>query len=372
MYKEKVIFIIGPTGVGKTKLSVEIAKNINGEIINCDVLQMYNGLDVITNKATKIERQNILHHMMGFLEYHEVYNVHKYVEESLKIVKEIINKNKIPIFVGGTNLYIEGLLYELYSFKNENNILNENIHFNDKYRINKSKTIDIEKMENYKLKLRFINHFIIYLNCSDANEYENRITKRSKNILYENGLKELFDFYSKNDLKNEKFKMGIAKAIGVKEFKILFEKYPNFLILKDFLNLLYLECEQKFIKNTIKYSKKQNRLIKNRFLNDSNLNIVKLDTLDLIHWEQNVLQPSIVFVNKFVDFNIDLIDYKPKTKLWNCFVDKEKVKTCFICNNIQIFGFSQWNNHLKSRKHKRYLKKFKITNSINANDLKQH
>lgn len=116
-----VIVIVGPTGVGKTKLSIELAKRLNGEIINADSTIVYKHLDIATAKPTKDEMEEIPHHLIDIKELNEIYTVYDYQKDARKKIDEILAKNKIPIMVGGTGLYIKAALYD-YQFdegKNE-------------------------------------------------------------------------------------------------------------------------------------------------------------------------------------------------------------------------------------------------------------
>ncbi len=119
-----ILVIVGPTGVGKTKLSIELAKIYNGEIINADSMQVYKGLDVGTAKATLEERQNIKHHLLDIKEVWENYTVFDYQKDAREKIEEIKAKGKIPILVGGTGYYIKAALYD-YDFLEENNQSNK-------------------------------------------------------------------------------------------------------------------------------------------------------------------------------------------------------------------------------------------------------
>ena len=115
-----VIVITGPTGVGKTKLSIELAKKMNGEIINADSTQIFKGLDIATAKVTNEEKENIIHNLIDIKEISEDYTVYDYQKDARKKIDEIIKKNKTPIIVGGTGLYIKAALYD-YKFNEEKN-----------------------------------------------------------------------------------------------------------------------------------------------------------------------------------------------------------------------------------------------------------
>ena len=113
-----ILVIVGPTAVGKTKLSVELAKIYNGEIINADSTQVYKGLDVGTAKVTKEEMQHIPHHLFSFKELTEDYSVYDYQKDARACIEEIKSRGRIPILVGGTGFYIKAALYD-YEFQKE-------------------------------------------------------------------------------------------------------------------------------------------------------------------------------------------------------------------------------------------------------------
>ena len=108
--KTKVIVIIGPTAVGKTSLSIEIAKRFNGEIISGDSQQVYKKLDIGTAKITPEEQEGIPHYLIDVREVSEAYSAFDFVKEAETAIKTIVAKGKIPIIVGGTGLYIQSLL----------------------------------------------------------------------------------------------------------------------------------------------------------------------------------------------------------------------------------------------------------------------
>lgn len=110
-----VIVITGPTCVGKTKLSIELAKKLNGEIINADSTQIYKDLDIATAKVTKQEKENIPHHLLDIKNIEENYTVCDYQKDARSKINEILEKKKVPIMVGGTGLYIKAALYD-YQF----------------------------------------------------------------------------------------------------------------------------------------------------------------------------------------------------------------------------------------------------------------
>lgn len=114
----KLVVIVGPTGVGKTKLSIELAKTLKGEVINADSTQVYRGLDIATAKVTPIEMQGIKHHLLDIKDLNEDYTVFDYQTDARLIIDNLLKENKTPILVGGTGLYIKAVLYD-YQFHDE-------------------------------------------------------------------------------------------------------------------------------------------------------------------------------------------------------------------------------------------------------------
>nr|XP_011441198.2 tRNA dimethylallyltransferase isoform X1 [Crassostrea gigas] len=107
-----VVFILGATGTGKSKLALEIGSKFNGEIISTDSMQIYKGLDIVTNKVTVEEQEICPHHMINYLSpLEENHHVHQFRNKALPIIEKLLNDKKMPIIVGGTNYYIESLLW---------------------------------------------------------------------------------------------------------------------------------------------------------------------------------------------------------------------------------------------------------------------
>lgn len=107
-----VIAIVGPTASGKTALSIELAKLVDGEVINGDALQVYKGLDIGTAKIKPLEMDGVPHHMFDLKEPTETFSVAEYQTEVRKWIKEIRGRGKMPIIVGGTGLYVQSVLYD--------------------------------------------------------------------------------------------------------------------------------------------------------------------------------------------------------------------------------------------------------------------
>ena len=125
MTKQPLVILSGPTAVGKTALSIELAKSINGAIISADSMQVYKGMDIGSAKIMPEEMQGIPHYLIDVLEPEEEFNIVRFQEMAKKALKEIYGKGQIPIIAGGTGFYIQSLLYDI-DFSNQDT--------NDSYR----------------------------------------------------------------------------------------------------------------------------------------------------------------------------------------------------------------------------------------------
>ncbi|HNZ83078.1 MAG TPA: tRNA (adenosine(37)-N6)-dimethylallyltransferase MiaA [Sedimentibacter sp.] len=109
----KIIVIVGPTAVGKTHISVELAKKLGTEIISADSMQIYKGMDIGTAKVTEDEKQGIIHHMIDIVSPDEDYSVSEFKYTAEKIIDRLLEEKKVPVIVGGSGLYVNSLIYDL-------------------------------------------------------------------------------------------------------------------------------------------------------------------------------------------------------------------------------------------------------------------
>ena len=247
----KVICIVGPTGVGKTKLSIELAKKLNGEIINADSTQVYKGLDIATAKVTEEEKEGIIHHLFDIKNIEEDYTVFDYQKDCRLKIKEIEEKSKTPILVGGTGLYIKAALYD-YKFEDEN-ILNEYNEYTNEELYNKLLSIDpMSKihMNNRKRIVRALNYYentnttlsskektdkllydVLFIGLTtDRETLYDRINKRV-DIMLENGLLEEAKKIYDSNIRSK----AVLTPIGYKE---LFEYFDGKSTLEESLELI--------------------------------------------------------------------------------------------------------------------------------------
>ena len=172
-----IIVIVGPTGVGKTKLSIELAKKLDAEIINADSMQVYKELDIGTAKIKESEKEGIVHHLFDIVSPDEMYTVFDYQKDGRQIISDILSRNKKVIIVGGTGLYIKALLYN-YKFSVE------------------KKSFNFEKLSNQDIlnKIKFIDESI-NIHVNNRKRLERTLTRLYNNNITDNlGNQKLYDF----------------------------------------------------------------------------------------------------------------------------------------------------------------------------------
>ena len=138
MQKPTVIVICGPTASGKTALSIELAKKINGEIISADSMQIYKDMDIGTAKPDENEKEGIKHYLLDFVEPDKRYSVAEFKIDATKAIEEILQKGKTPIVVGGTGLYVDTLIY---------GIEYNDIKIDEDYRVELEKIIETQGLD---------------------------------------------------------------------------------------------------------------------------------------------------------------------------------------------------------------------------------
>lgn len=241
---KKIIGIVGPTAVGKTKLSIELAKKLDGEVINCDSTQVYKDLNIATAKVTEEEMEGIPHHLLSFKELEEDYTVYDFQKEARSCIEEILKRGKTPILVGGTGLYLKAVLYD-YQFEEQENKIgyhesdeelykrllqldpHTKIHKNNRRRMERylSYYDETGKKLNEKEKAKPIYDFcLIGLTTARTALYE-RINTRVDVMLKEGLLKEAEGLYKRN-IRTK----AVLTPIGYKE---LFSYFDGFCSLEE-------------------------------------------------------------------------------------------------------------------------------------------
>ena len=192
MSKSKVIVICGPTASGKTSLSIRLAKKINGEIVSCDSMQIYEDMDIGTAKPSAEEMQGIKHYLIGNVRPDERYSVAEYKKDAENAIEEILAKGKTPIVVGGTGLYVNSLIYgiEYSEIKVDDNYRAELEEIAQKEGLGKlyqmAKEIDSKAMEKISIndKKRIMRVLEIY-KATGKTKTEQEIESRKNEVKYD-------------------------------------------------------------------------------------------------------------------------------------------------------------------------------------------
>lgn len=248
-----ILAIIGPTAVGKTKLSIELAKKYNAIIINCDAMQVYQGLDIGTAKVTSEEKEGITHELLDFVPVTQNYTVYDYQKDARKLLEKYQGRN--IIFAGGTGLYLKSALYD-YRFYEEtttnsyDNLTNEELY---NLALAKDKNMNIHP-NNRKRLVRFLNKKVQeYVEPKPLYDFKIIGLTTSRDILYDKINKRVDVMFQSGLLTEVKsfYDQGIhSKAletgIGYKE---LYQYFDNKITLEEAKDLIK--------KNSRHYAKRQ-------------------------------------------------------------------------------------------------------------------
>lgn len=257
---EKVVVVMGATGTGKSKLSIDLATRFPGEIVNSDKIQVYEGLDIVTNKITEEEQRGVRHHLLGTINPNSNFTAANFTKCASNAIKSISSRKKLPIIVGGSNSYIEALI----------------------------------QSENYECCFLWMDISIPVLN-SFVSDRVNRMVMAG--MVEE--VRNIFDFTSD-------YSRGIKTAIGVPEFDRYF-RMEAFLSEESRANLLR-EVIDEIKSNTRKLARRQLEKI-DRLRNVKEWNLHQLDATDVFRkqgteadaaWERLVAGPSFGIVSRFL------------------------------------------------------------------------
>ncbi|KAF9904953.1 hypothetical protein EC991_002193 [Linnemannia zychae] len=348
-----VIAVIGTTGVGKSNLSIQLAKELDGEVINGDALQVYKGLDIITNKMPIDEREGVVHHLMDFLPMDQEYSVLDFKADALGLIENIHERKHMPVVVGGTHYYIQSLLWRdtLLDTKKNVGTLSETQQ-QEQTDANEKFLRDSDTATLYK-KLQEVDPIM----ANKWHENDRRKITRSLQVFFETGecqsdlIKKqhalpdnerlrmptcIFWVYSAPDVLNARldarvdtmvkgglfdeiqgmrksvgsstdYERGIWQAIGYKEFD------PYFTAVEDAiknsqptdteeLEKLKSECTETMKTRTRQYAKRQVLWIRNKLLplcREKEVKIYLLDATSLDTWKENVGNVAVKIAKSF-------------------------------------------------------------------------
>ena len=271
MTNKNLIYIAGPTGVGKTELSIVIAKKLNTEIISCDSRQFFKELKIGTSPPSKKQLKEVNHHFIHNKSIHDVYNVGLYEKEATKVIKELFYKKDNIILVGGSGLYADSIIYGIDDFPNiPAKIRDDIIKLHDsngiEYLQNRLKSLDLEYYK--KVDLKNTNRIIRALEIIEytGNTFSSYRTNTIKNRSFESHIiiiecerEKLYsrinnrvDLMIKAGLEEEAYNLKDNKdlntlnTVGYKEFFTYFDN-----------KISYSEAVEKIKQNTRNYAKRQ-------------------------------------------------------------------------------------------------------------------
>ncbi|XP_058573899.1 tRNA dimethylallyltransferase isoform X1 [Neofelis nebulosa] len=446
-----LVVILGATGTGKSTLALQLGQRLGGEIVSADSMQVYEGLDIITNKVSAQEQRMCQHHMISFVDPLVTnYTVVDFRNKATALIEDIFARDKIPIVVGGTNYYIEALLWKVLVStkpqemdtekvtdrkaeleKEDGHALHKRLsqvdpemaaklHPHDKRKVARSLQVFEETGISHSEflhrqhseegggplggPLKFPNLCILWLHadqtgapspagCKQDRSYivinaglesavrlqtrddehssggiqgpilkvlDERLDKRVDDMLAAGLLDELRDFHRRYNQKkvaenSQDYQHGIFQSIGFKEFH-------EYLVTEgkctpETSNQLLKKGIESLKQVTKRYARKQNRWVKNRFLNRPGPSVPPvygLEVSDVSKWEESVLEPALEIVQSFIQGHKPLA--APVKMPCNEMENKRSYHMCDLCDRI-IIGDREWAAHIKSKSHLHQLKK---------------
>ncbi|XP_007453826.1 PREDICTED: tRNA dimethylallyltransferase, mitochondrial isoform X2 [Lipotes vexillifer] len=375
-----LVVILGATGTGKSTLALQLGQRLGGEIVSADSMQVYEGLDIITNKVSAQEQRMCQHHMISFVDPLVTnYTVVDFRNKATALIEDIFARDKIPIVVGGTNYYIESLLWKVLVNakpwemgteklidqkveleKEDGHALHKRLsqvdpemaaklHPHDKRKVARSLQVFEETGISHSEflhrqhaeegggplggPLKFPNPCILWLHAEQT-VLDERLDKRVDNMLAAGLLDELRDFHRRYNEKkivenSQDYQHGIFQSIGFKEFHE------------------YLITEGKCTPET------RNQLLK-KGPGPSVPPVYGLEVSDVSKWEESVLEPALEIVRSFIQGHKPAATpvKMPSSETEN----KRSYHMCDLCDRI-IIGDREWAAHMKSKSHLHQLKK---------------
>lgn len=336
------------------KFSIDLAKAINGEIINADSMQMYKGLEQITNKHPVDERKGIDHHVMNHINWNEEYHIHRFAEEATRKIEDIHSRGKVPIVIGGTHYYLLSLLFNNKTMNKETElreltpeeiqlldgpvepifeelkkldpVIAEKFHPQDKRKLRRAleiyyttnkRTSDLykeQKMDELEDSSLKFNTLVFWV-YSDPEILRARLDARVDKMMDSGAIteiRELYEHYCSESPKPD-LTTGIWQVIGFKEFLPWLEsnKEEDF---KDGVEKMKIRTRQ-YAKSQVKWIKK---LLATELNKEARFNfkyggkIYLLDATDLTNWEANVFSIGESITGQFLAGGPKLVTY-PQT-----------------------------------------------------------
>ncbi|KAL3673778.1 hypothetical protein V7S43_001471 [Phytophthora oleae] len=411
----KVLVVIGTTGAGKTKLSVDLAKAVGGEIVNSDAMQMYRGLDVATAKITEQEKQGVPHHLFDVVDPSSRCDVLEFKRLALQTIDDILARGKVPIVVGGTMYYTQSVLWKsqllddvppskapadgelgqqpqeqtpesLYArLQAVDPVMAARLHVNNVRKVQRSlqvfeqtgvphSELIAQQEKEQRNTERYFDACAFWVHASKPVLSE-RLAKRVKTMLSSGLVDEIRGLRAQvkenpprlnpesDDEEKAQNSVGILQAIGYKEFQPYFDALEVGEEDPKALESILDACIEQLNVATRQYARRQLSWIRNKFVT-KNIPVYQVDSSDVAKWDPLVAQPAIEIAQKFLQgqeiaTHQTVQQQKPEEAQAATLEDKFQKNTCSICNR-EFTGKTQWAEHLRSKGHKYHLKRERI------------
>uniref|UniRef100_A0A8C5JX22 tRNA dimethylallyltransferase n=1 Tax=Jaculus jaculus TaxID=51337 RepID=A0A8C5JX22_JACJA len=395
-----LVVILGATGTGKSTLALQLGQRLGSEIVSADSMQVYEGLDIITNKVSAQEQKICQHHMISFVDpLVTSYTMVDFRNKATAVIEDIFARDKIPIVVGGTNCYIESLLWKVLVSTKPQELATEKVvdrkaelekedghilykrlsqvdpemasklHPHDKRKVARSLQVFEETGISHSEflhrqhseegsgplggPLKFPNPCILWLHA-DQTVLDERLDRRVDDMLAAGLLEEVRDFHRRYNQK--------IVSENSQDYQ---HKFHEYLITEGKCTP---ETSTQLLKKGVealkqRYARKQNRWVKNRFLSRPGPNVPSvygLEVSDVSKWEESVLEPALDIVQSFIQGHQPAAT--PIRMPSNETENKRSYRMCDLCDRI-IIGDREWAAHIKSKSHLHRLKKRKRLDS---------
>ncbi|KAJ0137970.1 N-sulfoglucosamine sulfohydrolase [Fusarium oxysporum f. sp. albedinis] len=413
---EPLVVVLGSTGTGKSDLAVELATRLNGEIINADAMQLYNGLPIITNKITVEEQRGIPHHLLGHISLDEQpWDVDDFKREATRTIREIRGRGRLPILVGGSQYYVDPILFKevilddidldmsksfpilqesgevmLHELRKVDPVMADRWHPKDRRKIQRSLEIYLrsgkraseyyaEQQARKEAAQQDANkqpwENLLFWVYSERDVLRDRLDKRVDKM-QTNGLmdevRELYEFKHKKEVEGQRLDMtkGIWQSIGYKQFEPYLSAVDEGREAAELEKLKSAGLEE-MKSATRRYAVYQTRWIRLKQIPrireigpEAMNNMYLLDSTDVSEYGQNVVEPAIELTEQFLKgeerplpTEISSLAKEVLTQVGNPPPKATPCKrTCEVCHTV-LMTEEAWKQHLKSSTHRRVVRK---------------
>ncbi|KAF5668133.1 trna dimethylallyltransferase [Fusarium heterosporum] len=414
--REPLVVVLGSTGTGKSDLAVELATRLNGEIINADAMQLYNGLPIITNKITTEEQRGVPHHLLGHISLDEQpWDVDNFKREATRTIREIRDRGRLPILVGGSQYYVDPILFKevilddieldttksfpvlqesaevmLHELRKVDPVMAERWHPKDRRKIQRSLEIYLrsgkrasehyaeqqarkEAAQQEADKEPWEN--LLFWVYSEREVLRERLDKRvdrmqSSGLMDE--LRELYDFKHKKEAEGQALDMskGIWQSIGYRQFEPYLSAIDEQKEAAELEKIKGIALEE-MKSATRRYAVYQTRWIRLKQIprlrevgQQAMNNMYLLDSTDVSAYAQNVVEPAVRLTQQFLQgeerpapTDISPLAQEVLVQVGNPPPKATPCKrVCEICHTV-LLTEEAWTQHLKSATHRRIVRK---------------